>query len=512
MNGRTPMVSLWRPAVLVSLATLMMVACTTTDEPLRSDLASPVSDVQACAKWYQSLDDAIDDAGVRDGEAYPIPGFPYLRASRFLASFRTQAQTGSTAFAAREERLRHVDQRTRTYELQNLPPKSLAGLGVKYWEDAAARSDDCGAILMKADAADGVRRQALIERAQVPDDYSDWKRTVGLYPLVRIPFFQFAKGWESDTRALFKDAATTPERHVIVRYQPAAPTIPAHDVAAMLANVKRDPLGIPEFTARDKELLFAAFAPVVEMETTGNYDRIGSLWWGRGETPGVDISHPTIYRRIAYTRYGNQTLVQVVYLLWVSKRPDSGWFDPLSGNLDGLFFRVTLDPTGRPIVYDTIHPCGCYHMFFPTPLAQPIKTPDPNVEWAFVPETLPTIELPQRIVIRVQTRTHYLMDIQPETASESGGVSYALADDGLLRILPSPTGLRSIYGPDGIVRGTERGERFATWPLGLEEAGSMREWGRHATALIGRRQFDDADLIERRFALRSIAEAHAGTR
>jgi hypothetical protein len=29
----------------------------------------------------------------------------------------------------------------------------------------------------------------------------------------------------------------------------------------------------------------------------------------------------------------------------------------------------------------------------------------------------------------------------------------------------------------------------------------MREWGHHATALIGRRQFDDADLIERRFAI-----------
>jgi hypothetical protein len=29
----------------------------------------------------------------------------------------------------------------------------------------------------------------------------------------------------------------------------------------------------------------------------------------------------------------------------------------------------------------------------------------------------------------------------------------------------------------------------------------MREWGRHATALVGRRQFDDADLIEKRFAI-----------
>jgi hypothetical protein len=29
----------------------------------------------------------------------------------------------------------------------------------------------------------------------------------------------------------------------------------------------------------------------------------------------------------------------------------------------------------------------------------------------------------------------------------------------------------------------------------------MRQWGNHATAFIGRRHFDDADLTERRFAM-----------
>jgi hypothetical protein len=38
-------------------------------------------------------------------------------------------------------------------------------------------------------------------------------------------------------------------------------------------------------------------------------------------------------------------------------------------------------------------------------------------------------------------------------------------------------------------------------------AGSMRQWGRHANALIGRRHFDDADLLERRFELDLAAEA-----
>ena len=35
----------------------------------------------------------------------------------------------------------------------------------------------------------------------------------------------------------------------------------------------------------------------------------------------------------------------------------------------------------------------------------------------------------------------------------------------------------------------------------------MRQWGRQPTAFVGRRHFDDADLIERRFEWREPAEA-----
>jgi hypothetical protein len=67
-------------------------------------------------------------------------------------------------------------------------------------------------------------------------------------------------------------------------------------------------------------------------------------------------------------------------------------------------------------------------------------------------------------------------------------------------------GVRSAFGPDGLVPGTERGERFLFWPMGIASAGAMRQWGRHATAFVGRRHFDDADLIERRFNIDGLAE------
>jgi hypothetical protein len=84
------------------------------------------------------------------------------------------------------------------------------------------------------------------------------------------------------------------------------------------------------------------------------------------------------------------------------------------------------------------------------------------------------------------------------------GVPYELRDENDLRVLPwpnesAPRGTRSAYGPDALIAGTERSERFFAWPTGIESVGQMRQWGHHATALVGRRYFDDPDLFDRYF-------------
>ena len=164
-----------------------------------------------------------------------------------------------------------------------------------------------------------------------------------------------------------------------------------------------------------------------------------------------------------------------------------------------MVFRVTIGADGAPLVYDTMHPCGCYHMFFPTARVQALPAPEPGIEWAFVPITLPAMTAAQRIVVRIASRTHYIVDVRPGAGVEVA-TPYRFADDNELRAIPVGNGVtRSAFGPDGIVAGTERGERFLFWPMGIDNSGAMRQWGRHATAFIGRRHFDDADLIERRF-------------
>jgi hypothetical protein len=494
--------------LLAAAAVILAAGCAEIDQPVGSVPEFQSADIDECVGWFTKLDEIIDHAGVRDAEAYRIPGFRELRVNRFLASFREQAKGDPVAFVAWQKRLRELDARARDYELKNLPPRLLATLEVNSRSDAAARTDRCAAALARRDAASSSRQGMLVERAQVPDDYADWKRTVGLYPAVRVPFFAFAKKWQNEATEMFERAASgTAEPQNIIRYQPPESTASAQRIASLLANTKTDALGIPQFGDREGDILFAAFAPIFEIETTGDYDRFGPLKWRSGETPEVDISRPTAYRRFAFTRYRGRTLLQLVYMIWFPERPQSSSFDPLSGKLDGIVFRVTLDPTGRPLIYDSIHLCGCYHMFFPTPRARPIPPPDPQIEWAFVPRSLPAIEAPQRVLVRLTSRSHYLTDVRPDMGGH--GVTYTTADDGGLRTLPTADGTRSAFGPTGIVPGTDRSERLATWPLGIESAGAMREWGRHATALVGRRQFDDADLIERRFEILPSAQIAA---
>ena len=52
-----------------------------------------------------------------------------------------------------------------------------------------------------------------------------------------------------------------------------------------------------------------------------------------------------------------------------------------------------------------------------------------------------------------------------------------------------------------MIAGSERGERWFFWPMGIESAGQMRQWGHHATAFVGRRHFDDPLLLDTYFKL-----------
>ena len=70
-----------------------------------------------------------------------------------------------------------------------------------------------------------------------------------------------------------------------------------------------------------------------------------------------------------------------------------------------------------------------------------------------------------------------------------------------MRPMPALILVRSVFDAHGFIAGTDRAEAWLFWPMGIARAGAMRQWGRHATAFVGRRHFDDARLIEHRFML-----------
>ncbi len=74
-------------------------------------------------------------------------------------------------------------------------------------------------------------------------------------------------------------------------------------------------------------------------------------------------------------------------------------------------WRVTVDSTGEALVYDSIHACGCYHLFFPTEKVAARALPDTLDESLFAPQTLAKVRSGERVVLRIESGTHYLQRV-----------------------------------------------------------------------------------------------------
>jgi hypothetical protein len=467
----------------------------------------------SCKEHFNDLDATIDTAGIRDDSEARIENFPYLRVNRFMASFAVDFQTldarASTDFAAWLAELRGVDHAAREAEISNLPVAAATKLRMSKSE-IRARTADCAALMMNADMSNEARRAAMVAAARVPDDYSAFKRLLGLYPLTKIPFFRGVEDWQRGAALKIQSATPIPSStKLVARYSPAnifPPAPQSEKLFSKFRNAPRSSFGIPSLSADEWMQLFDAHAPIFEVETVTDDDRIGTLQWlngaATGDAPLVDTARPSIYRRISYTRIGGKTYAQLVYSVWFPSRPREQLFDLLSGALDSIIWRVTLDDDGTPLIYDSIHGCGCYHLFFPTSRVKLKPPPETNIEWAFVPKNAPPIKPPQRIVLQIASTSHYIVGVSKSNNDNAETKALQWRDEEELRALPTHDGsTRSVFQPDGLISGTERGERFFFWPMGIASPGAMRQWGRHATAFVGVRHFDDADLFEKRFTI-----------
>ncbi len=484
-------------ASAAALALLVLGGCATT-APLPED---PVDSAELCRAQIARVDAAVGAADVEDGGAKRIEGFPWLRVTRPLASFADETDS-DRRFNAWLERLEQTAANARRHELANLPPEHRDEL-TDAWAQAAAESglptglesglSACREHLSREHFADREARDRLREAAVAPDEYATWQRVVGFYPIARLVARPQIVDYQEERAAVFDEPADEP----VQRY--AVDSEGRDDAVETARKVERDALGIPIPTRAETARLFDAHAPVWAIATASDFDLPGALRLTEGDRPAADTNWPAEYRRLSWTRFGDEVLLQLNYMIWFPERPKEGAIDMYGGHLDGLMWRVTLGPDGEPLAYDSIHPCGCYYTLFPASGWRVADMPG-DAEPVASPVRAPAYAADERLVVRADSGTHYLAGLESieRPVDDDDLTALAPLPFDQLRSLPRPDGgSASAFAPDGLIPSSARLERFFFWPFGVPSAGAMRQWGTHAVAFVGRRHFDDPRLLER---------------
>lgn len=459
-----------------------------------------------CRTFLARLDQISLDAGTQDLQARRLSGFPHLRSTRFLAGIADLMDTpAKRKYWAGALAVQAMD--GFVAEINNLPDDYLGRLGVENRHLGTQRAVSCVQQEARRTGAMGPSGiwPWLVEQAAVPDAYIAWRRALGLYPLMVLPVARGIHNWHEEVRHTWGiPLASLPVRGRLQRVSDGtAQSMSREETGQALRTASDNAPGLPMPQGATAAALFNAHAPVWEVDVADNNDLIGTpAWSADGARLRIDTGQPRVYRKLSHTRYGKELLLQLNYIVWFPARPKTGPLDLLGGELDGLVWRVTLSPEGEPLMYDSIHNCGCYHLFFPTAQMQPRPAPDSLAEVAFVPQTAPVLKAGDRIVLRIASHNHFIDRIYTEPAEHAMASTRHIsnADYNTLRSLPVHQQRRqSLFGQHGLIEQSDRAERYLFWPLGVRSAGAMRQWGSHATAFVGRRHFDEARLLQRYF-------------
>jgi len=420
-----------------------------------------------------------------------------LRVNRFLASFREEVED-EAAFAAWLDRMQSLDQDARKYEITNLPlTANVAGGSMDDKDGIYSKVLACSKVLGIADFRDENRRKTLRKKASAPSEYIWLRRVFGLYPLARWFVSCGVSNWQAQAQNTF--STQPPLGGQSIRYV-AGKSNALPSIRQILESTRRDALGIPLYSAEAREALFRLYAPAWEIQTVTDHDRIGTPFWNENEQIDVNTYQPVTYTRLSFTRFGKDILTQINYVVWFPARPKKGVFDLYGGVLDGVNYRVTLGTDGEPLLYETIHNCGCYYKAYP---ARRLEARE-KIDYAEPPLILKAPEVnhsSELMNVAMESHTHYVQNLYPlDRESQTETVVYSLADYDRLRSLPdSRGGHRSMFNENSIAFGSERLERFILWSTGVVSPGAMRQWGRHAVAFVGKRHFDDPFALEKMF-------------
>lgn len=455
-------------ALPVALSLFVLGACATR---------GPAPDA-ICAATFAAQHAAT--ATSRDAQYHLLDDFPGLRSDRVLAALGAHARTP----AARRlwlQRLAAHDREASAIERANLPP------GRRRHLPEPARLEHCRQQQVERSSRDPESFRQVVRAAQVSSDYRRWARALGLYPLVK-PFYRRAiAAWQREAAA-----QQAPAEHAgWLSYRPPAGT------AATTTRLREDALGLPQAEPAQLAALFARHAPEIRIAQRSAADQLGTPRFARDGQRRFDAHDPVLYRHHGWSRLEGGWHLQLIYQFWFRERPSARPLDIYAGALDGLLWRVTLDADGNALLYDAIHPCGCWHALF-LPADSPLQFRQPAGEEQRLARRL---GLPgsQAATLWLRGGDHALLWVDARRASRPAS-RYRFADLDALRQLAHPDGQRSLYDRRGLVPGSQRLERWLLWPSGVVSPGAMRQWGRHASAFIGEAHLDDPDLLGRYLA------------
>lgn len=458
-------------------------------------------------RFFNLLDQMVEETGVRNAADFPVTGFPYLRTNRFL----TVLKSDLISDARKEQwmrRLQQLDLDARRKEINNLPAESLADLARQLgisadrtilYDRLAFYSEE----LLNGDRSRTGFYETLQAAVTSPSEYSTAMRIVGLYPLTCVPVAAVTRNVQDK----FKKRINAPADQL-----ETLGTLTAYGVSQsqeyseqmvrrILERSRQNALGVPQPADADQKILLAMFAPVIYQDVAADYDKIGEVVWHDNKVV-IDASRPTVYWYSSHARLKGVPILQLNYVFWYSARngPLSPWIE--RGPVDGLTVRVSLDNDGRPFMVDIMNNCGCYHFFMPN--RQKIATwiPLPDGLDAFAPRWLPVSYPQERLQLRMISGWHQVAHINGAMTA-AVFLPYRLTAYDRLETLPRDDQTHeSIFNSNGIFKNTGRIEPLIFFPMGIPDIGSMRQRGHHAVKFIGRAHFDDPDIFDKNFAFK----------
>ncbi|PSU33931.1 hypothetical protein [Photobacterium lutimaris] len=460
---------------------VLLSACTSFNSSLYSQ------SLQSCLSHLSAFKKEVNRQQVNDGQVLNHKAFPYLAFDRFSQSQLEQVTTDRD----RSQWLDYTSQlatRQRQAEFNNLLVNRF---------DLQVLDNCADKLTAEAKHNDLVWESLIEQKISIPDSYEPWLRVFGLYPISR----QVAQSSIDKEKKRILLGFSDTSIHT-TSYRLPKTSLPAQDIETWFNDaLQHSTLGWPMLTDAQISQLYHYYSPLINVEHGSDDDIPGTVHYLANEQqPAVDPSKPALYVHHSYTQLYGETYLQLNYSLWFANRTPTSSFDPYAGKFDGVLLRLTLDHQGRPLLLDSIHHCGCYHMVFNLTDRFGFENANPDIETPLLfKRAVPSHASSWSVTLSQGEHMIRHIDWNKQAEAEAKRQARTLARLDYDQLRQLPTGHHhtvSLFNPRGLLPSSERLESVYLWPFGIPSAGAMRQLGHHAIAFVGVRHFDQPNLFE----------------